>query len=389
MRPPFRDQHCDTPHPEPLERVVLTGTGTVTPQGCSTWGTALALRFRQTSWCAHETVVLPYDADGIVLRGATVSRLPEDIVAPELDGAERAVALLSPAVTDCLAGLSPKQVQNLDLRIDNFIEHRREGFYRLLREAFPFLSLPAQQIEPIPDATFRRTAFFERIMTAAEELRAGRGERILIGCADSLCATSWLMKVRDDGVLKDSLTPEGIIAGEAAGAVLLERESTARQRKAPLLAVLASWGRGTESNSWRDSPPAIGRGLTEAFRDAFSSLNDGGKSVATVVADLNGERHRALDWAYTEGRIFSDRQTDPELRHPAFLTGDCGGASGTVLLAEALGRSVFHPWFGNRIALATSDESGARRIIVLEPGDRLDRRNLFEQIRMQEHRSCK
>lgn len=382
MPSPTAQHHSHKSNSKPLERVVIAGTGTVTPQACSTWGTALALRFRKTAWCAHETVVLPYDADGVVLRGATVSRLPEALVAPELDGAERAVALLSPAVKDCLAGLSPEQIQNLDFWIDNCIEHKRETFYKLLCEAFPFLPPPLKEPLPNPDMRLERTTFFERITTAAEELSTGRSERILIGCVDSLCATTWLMKVRDDRILKDSLTPEGIIAGEAAGAVLLERESTARQRKAPVLAVLASWGRGTEANSWYGTPPAAGSGLTESFLHAFSGLRDGGASITTVVADLNGQRHRALDWAYAEGRVFLDRQTETELRLPLFLTGDCGGATGTVLLADALGRIIFHPGFGGRVAMTTSDESKARRVIVLEPGDRLDRDSLFEQIRM-------
>lgn len=377
----FPESPSNAPPQQAPERVVITAMGTVTPQGCSTWSSALALRFRKTAWCEHETVLLPADPHGIVLRGATVSRLPETLLPPDLDGAERAAALLSPALNDCLAGLSPQQIHSLECRIDNFIDQDREDFHRLLREGFPLLPLTAEQRKAGPPSALGHACFFERIMTAAEELREGTQDRILVGCVDSLCATSWLMKVRDDGILKDCLTPEGIIAGEAAGAVLLERESKARERQAPVLSVISSWGRGMESNSWQGPIPATGRGLTEAFCDAFSSLDDGGRSIATVVADLNGERHRALDWAYTEGRIFPDSEQEPELRHPAFITGDCGGATGAVLLADAVGRSAFHPRFGGRVALASSDESGARRVIVLEPGDRPDPSVLMEQIR--------
>ena len=229
-----------------------------------------------------------------------------------------------------------------------------------------------------------RSAFFERMIKAAEELRAGKSERILVGCVDSLCATSWLMAVRDEGILKDAITPEGIIAGEAAGAVLLELESTARKRNAAVLAVLSAWGRGTETGSWYGAPLATGRGLTDAFYQAFSSLDYGGKSIATIIVDLNGERHRALDWAYAEGRIFSDEaEQERELRHPSFITGDCGGAMAAVILADAIGRLTFHPRFTGRIALATSDQSGARRVICLEAGDLPDRCLLMQQIRTQ------
>lgn len=371
----FRNQPVETAP----DRVVITGVGTVTSLGCSPWKTALALRFRKSSWCEHEKVLVADDPFGVVLRGATVSRIPEEIVPSELDGAERAEALLSPALKACIAGLSRTEQQRLVCRIDNFIDHEQHLFPSLLEKGFPGLPLEYGQ-KPVE---LGRCSFFERIIQAGNELLAGSAERILVGCVDSLCTTSWLVSVRDEGVLKDSRTPEGIIAGEAAGAVLLERVSAARRRTAPVFAVLSSWGRGTEPNPWHGFPPSTGRGLTDAFLEASSSLGDRGKSIVTVIADLNGERHRALDWAFTEGRIFSDSEREPELRHPAFIAGDCGNATGALLLADALGRFAFHPGFRGTIALTTSDGSGARRVICLERGDRPQRSGLMEPLRAQ------
>jgi 3-oxoacyl-[acyl-carrier-protein] synthase I len=360
------------------ERVVITGIGTVTPQSNYTLGTALALRFRKTCWCEHETVLLPCDRDGIVLRGATVSRVPDTLIPPHLDDAERAAALFVPALRECLTALSASEISSLSCHVDNFMLNGREEFLPLLGATLADLGSPLSEGEaPSGTAT---CGFFDSIISAAEQLQQGDTERILVGCVDSLCATSWLMAVRDDGVLKDSLTPEGIIAGEAAGAVLLELESAARARKAEILAVLSSWGCGMETESWFGPVPATGRGLTEAFSDAFSRL-DGNKMVTTVVADLNGERHRALDWAYAEARIFKNSQRALELRHPAFLTGDCGGATGAVLLADALGNFTFHPQLKGRIGLVTSDESGARRVVVIERGDHRGRKQLMTEIR--------
>lgn len=373
MASPSRNQ----PDKTVPDRVVITGIGTVTALGCSPWRTALALRFRKSSWGEHETVLVADDPYGVVLRGATVSRIPEEIIPSELDGAERAGALFSPALKECIAGLSIAEQKRLVCRMDNFVDHEQLAFPPLLQKAFPDLSLEHGQ-KPVE---LGRCSFFERLIQAGSELLAGKAERILVGCVDSLCATSWLMSVRDEGILKDSMTPEGVVAGEAAGAVLLERESTARRRKATVLAVLSSWGRGIEPNSWSGPTPSAGRGLTDAFLEAFSSLGDGGKSIVTVIADLNGERHRALDWAYTEGRIFSEGEQEPELRHPAFIAGDCGGATGALLMADAMGRFAFHPGFRGSIALATSDESGARRVICLERGDRPERSSLMELFR--------
>lgn len=203
------------------DRIVITGIGVASSLGCSVWGTVLALRNRKSSWCEHETVLVADDPYGIVLRGATISRVPEEAIPPELDGAKRAIALLAPAVRECLGGLCPAEIELLDFQVDNLIAFDRHEFFPRLREAFPKLRLPREQEEADPVAELGNCAFFERIIRAAEKLRVGNGQRAIIGCVDSLCATSWLMAVRDEGVLKDSLTPEGIIAGEATGVLLL------------------------------------------------------------------------------------------------------------------------------------------------------------------------
>jgi 3-oxoacyl-[acyl-carrier-protein] synthase-1 len=311
-----------------------------------------------------------------VLRGAIVSRLPLHLIPPDVDGAERATLLLSPAMKDALVGLQSGQIQDLHGSIYNAMTERR-GFARLLSERLPLLPVSAETFDLEAASGIGRCAFFDNIMGAAETLQSGRTERVLVASVDSLCATSWLMEVRDEGMLKDSQTPEGIIAGEAAGAVLLERESSARTRNAPVFAVLSSWGRATESKSWYSTLPPTGMGLSKAFEGAFSALDDNGKDVATIVTDLNGERHRALDWAYAEGRLSQHLEREADLRLPLFLSGDCGGGSGAVLLADAMGRMAFHPRFSGRIALATSDESGARRVLVLEPGDQMGRHELM------------
>jgi len=380
MRFPFGKKPVAPRREKPSECVVITGAATVTPVGCSTWRTALGVRFRKTAWCEHEEVLLPDDRHGVVLRGATISRVPEDFIHPTLDGAERAIALLSPALAACLGVLSPNQIHCLECRIDNFILKDNDHFFHLLRSTFPVVNFePNDRYDP----GLGRCSFFERIMRAAEELRSGYQQRIIVGCVDSLCATSWLRMMRDYGVIKDAMTPDGIIPGEAAGVVILERESAAISRGATILARLSSWGRGEERNSWYVGIPATGGGLTEALLQAISETKDGATSIATVIADLNGEPARALDWAYAEGRAFSGAGVTPELRHPAFIVGDCGAATGAVLLADALGAFVFHPFHAGGIALTTSDESGARRVLCLERGDAVDRRQLICEIRNQ------
>jgi 3-oxoacyl-[acyl-carrier-protein] synthase-1 len=129
--------------------------------------------------------------------------------------------------------------------------------------------------------------------------------------------------------------------------------------------------------------PQDGSGLIETFRNAFAALDDAGASVGAVIADLNGERPRALEWGHTEGRIFPNTERERVLRHPADTLGDCGGAMGAAILVDAIAGFILHHRAPRQVALTTSDETGARRVICLERGDRLDRRLFMGGLRRQ------
>lgn len=362
---------CETPPgQQQVEPIAITGMGFICPVGANVWETARALREKRSSFFAHEAVLVADDRFGAFLRGATVSRVADEIVSRHLRGTDRAVALLSAAIRECTAGISPELLQPSLRQIGNLLEPQDPDFPARLQRALPALPVGRQWGETWDD--FPRCVFFERIIQAVERLRRGTEQIALVGCADSLVTASRLEELLFAGRLKDAANPEGIMAGEAAGIILLEKENHARKRNATRYASIASWGRGTEPNPLSGALPSTGQGLTEAFQGAFAGLENAGAGLDAIIADLNGERHRALEWAYTGGRIFPSPGRQRDLRHPADTLGDCGGAMGVALMVEAVGMFMQESP-PRQVALYTSDDAGPRRVICLERGAPPDR----------------
>jgi 3-oxoacyl-[acyl-carrier-protein] synthase-1 len=147
-----------------------------------------------------------------------------------------------------------------------------------------------------------------------------------------------LERRREAGILKSDDHPQGILPGEGAAFVVLEREAPPGVRARGRV---HGTGVAEEPTVDTDAPNA-GVGLTRALRAARAAA--GGADFATfprVVCDLNGDRYRAMEWAYVLVRALSDLK-DPapgpgqtERWHPAECTGDMGAASGVVNLVWA------------------------------------------------------
>lgn len=354
----------------PSDRIVITAIGLTTSLGLDTARSLAAIRGVVANFSEHETVMVNGDAYGTELSGAKIARLPENTLSRQICGTHRAAALLKPALEDCLLGLPETLLSNIRLRWSTRAEMINDDFPAALQSLLEnWQGFELLQTEPVV-AGLGRCQFFEDVIEAMADLRAGTCQGVLVACVDSLCDTPHLEQLFEEGRLKSGSDPEGIVAGEGAGAFLLELESRAKARNAPVYAYLHAGGKGFESTGDRGSAPANGKELSKAFREAFSQLSGGGTEIDMVLVDLNGEGARAYEWGCTEGRVFSSRDTPPDLKHPADCAGDCGMAMGAVLLGAAAGfMSGTLPV--RHVALSTADEKGARRVLCLEKGPSL------------------
>jgi 3-oxoacyl-[acyl-carrier-protein] synthase-1 len=313
-----------------IDRIAITGIGLVTSLGLSAPSSLAAIRSGIANFIEHETVLVNGNEYGTELCGAIIARLPEQVVSRRVHGADRAVALLAPAIRECTDGLPHSMLENAHWRMDSSIESGNGNFTENLRTELRALPFPAQRANAPAASALGRCLFFENIIQAITDLRTGACQMALVGCVDSLCESSTLDKLAEEDRLKSGTNPEGIVAGEAAGVVLLELESHARKRNAAIHAYINAWGQSAEPNPWTGTTPSTAKGLTSAFHEAFAQLPGKGEEIDMVIADLNGERARAHEWAFTSGRIFPVDAKARELMHPADCTGDCGAARGRV-----------------------------------------------------------
>lgn len=353
------------------DRIAITGIGLVTPLGVSAPSSLTAIRGGIANFFEHETVMVNDNEFGTELSGAIIARLPEDIVSRRVSGADRATILLAPAIRECVEGIPQKMLGSVNWRINSMIGPDNFNFTDILRTELGDLPIPNLNGNVLDKAALGRCLFFENIIQAIADLRNGACQMALAGCVDSLCESTTLEQLAEADRLKSGTNPEGIVAGEAAGVILLELEPHARRRNAAIHAFISAWGRGTEPDPWTGATPSTAKGLTNAFHEAFARLPGKGEEIDMVIADMNGERARAHEWGFTSGRIFPVDNKARELMHPADCAGDCGSALGPVLLATAAGVMSDAQSPAN-IALSTSDDGGARRILCLEKGDDRD-----------------
>lgn len=352
------------------DRIAITGMGLVTSLGLDAPSSLAAIRSDIANFTEHETVLVNCDRYGTELDRAKIARLPEQVIGRQVHGTDRAAALLAPAVRECLNGLPRTLLEKAGWHPDSGMLPLQDNIVNLRTS---LIALPLSAIRKIDtsDSALGRCQFFEHIAQASAELLHGTTAIAMVACVDSLCDNPVLEKLADHDRLKSGTNPEGIVAGEAAGAFLLELESHAVRRHANILAYLTAWGRAIEPHPWTGNGPSIAIGLRSAFGEAFSLLPDKGEEIDLVIADLNGERARGNEWGITRSIIFRNNEKVRELKHPADCTGDCGAALGAILLATAIDLASGTSGPAN-IALATSDDAGARRILCLQSGNGRD-----------------
>ncbi len=365
------------------ERMAITGMGMVSSAGLTALTSVLAILAGMPNFRSHKKVMLEAQ-DKTSLRGATVARIPDDFIDPSLGGADRALAMLLPAIKEAVYGVKPELLKKAYCRIESAAD---PDIMRHLAAKLP-------QLPPIggnqPQKGLGRCRAIENVIQAVEDLRKGKHQMALVGFADSLADDDTLAALAKADRLLGGTNSEGIIAGELAGAVLLETESHARKRNARVYAYLSGWGKGTEPNPWTGPNASRAEGLTDAFLESLEKSGRKETEIGMIINDLNGERDRALEWGLTQSRVFPSG--NHKLMHPADCLGDCGAASAMALLVLAAGIMPLKWRPPQFIALSASDDAGARRSLILERGDRLHREEVEgfykEQYRLENSAEC-
>jgi 3-oxoacyl-[acyl-carrier-protein] synthase-1 len=167
------------------------------------------------------------------------------------------------------------------------------------------------------------------LATTSDWLDAAEVDRVLVVGADSLLdawSLAWL-----GPRLKHSGNPVGATPGEAAFALLIEREG-ARAALPPLGRLMAlAWEEVDEPcvNPERQQ----GRGLAQALQRVCSA---GTELSGDVYVNLNGEAWRAAELGAAASALPAHRRGTQRFHVPAACIGDVGAAAGGVHVACVL-----------------------------------------------------
>lgn len=195
----------------------------------------------------------------------------------------------------------------------------------------------------------------------------------VVAAIDSLLPLETLEWYESAGRLK-SASPgrnHGLPPAEAVGFLVVETAQSAQRAGRQILAEISGIGLAIEPNPFLSDRSSRGQGLTEACRKALATSGVPAGDVGAVLADLDGEFHRAKEWALAETRCFGSAGA-PALIHPADCFGSVGAASAAVLLGiAAIG--LVQGRFTKPVLVICSDDAGECGAVMLTPRDDVQR----------------
>lgn len=185
----------------------------------------------------------------------------------------------------------------------------------------------------------------DAVMAAAMLLRSGEADAVLVLGGESILCPSVVSSLAQAKALsRRNDAPEaasrpfdrdrdGFVIGEGGGALLLETETHARGRGAPILALLAGWGNSLDAHHIT-APDPTGEGAAACMRAALRRAGLAPDAIGYVNA--HGTSTGLGDIAETAAlkRVFGGPDTAPPVSSTKGATGHLMGAGGiTELIA--------------------------------------------------------
>jgi 3-oxoacyl-[acyl-carrier-protein] synthase-1 len=197
-----------------------------------------------------------------------------------------------------------------------------------------------------------------------QQVQQGEADFCLIGGVDSYLEPETLEWLDEGEQLHSTANTWGFIPGEAAGFCLLASQRAAERYQLKALAWVRAVATAMEPNLIKTDTVCTGQGLSVAFKEVLNTL-PASERVNQTICDMNGERYRADEFAFTIART-SERFVDAtDFTSPADCWGDVGAASGPLFINLVSAAALKGYAKGSFTMLWTSSESGQRSAAVI------------------------
>jgi 3-oxoacyl-[acyl-carrier-protein] synthase-1 len=279
---------------------------------------------------------------------------------------QRLVEMLALALADCLQEQAALPLQTVPLLVGLAEPERPAGGAALAPtiigqvEEKLGLKFHPRLSRAIPAG---HTAGFEALRMARELLLVPEVSACLVCGVDSYINASSLLWLEQLWRLKREDHSNGVIPGEAAAAVLVQRRPDRGSRSQTSL---TGFGFGTEQATVLGEEPLLGLGLTAASRAALGEARIQMHEIGFRISDVTGESYGFKEQALVLGRLLRvHREEAYPLWHCAENIGDTGAAAGVVELVAAVHafRKGYAP--GGIAMCFTSATWGARAVALL------------------------
>lgn len=277
-------------------------------------------------------------------------------------GQAKLIRMLELAIVDCLA---PLQVEpsTLPLLLCVAEESRPGRLEGLDEEILPAMSAQlGMEFHPglsrvIPHGRVGVAVALQHARTLLEDPAL---PAVLIGATDSLITADTIAMLEFEGRLLTPSNSNGLVPGEAAGAVLVTRTPAP-----PSSLTCCGLGFATERATVGSDVPLRANGLTEAIRTALTEAGCALHDLDYRLTDNSGEQYYFKEAALALSRTLRQRKESFDIWHPADSVGETGAAIGAIALAVALASGIkgYAPGPGALFHAGTDD--GRRASIVL------------------------
>jgi 3-oxoacyl-[acyl-carrier-protein] synthase-1 len=202
------------------------------------------------------------------------------------------------------------------------------------------------------------------IEEAAALITSDQVDRCIVGAIDSRAEAGFLQAAARLRLLCTMDNPVGLIPGEAAAFLLLERPRDAARAGVELIATISKTTtqinpKDLLADDWSPWSPE----LADVLRSALGAAPE----IAFSIGDLNGTERRSVEWGNALVQLRAEMGVaDLPAWFPAVAFGDTGAASGAVGLCVAA-RAFARRYAPGRAGVVwLSSESGAKAAIVAQ-----------------------
>jgi 3-oxoacyl-[acyl-carrier-protein] synthase I len=207
------------------------------------------------------------------------------------------------------------------------------------------------------------TAGFEGLRVARDLMRQNEAPGCLVCGVDSHINASALFWLDRTWRLKRQGHTDGVIPGEAAAAIYVQRNAP---EAAPGGVEVVGLGFGFEDAGLLSEQPLLALGLAGAGRQALAEADLGVHQMDFRLSDVTGENYGFRELTLAEGRLARVvRKESQPLWHPADSIGDTGAAAGVVQLVRAAAAWAKGYAPGARAICYSSAVAGERAVALL------------------------